>query len=258
MVIYGAGFYSVSGMQCGGMGVPWWSGGTWDTQISFNTPTRSQVASYATNCYIWQNYGDTSTYFAYYPDPPALGSVDYTTFWCSGGTVTLRGNWFDLVGANVNGGGQTIVGRQGGIGGYLQVNVPAIGQQAPVGVPVYVYNESGNFTTWITYYPNPPTISSISPTVIDQSGGSENAVTINGTYLSTITNVSFGSQAATIQSQSATQIVAIPAGVISTNEANTTLTIWEPGYNYPSNTATTTFAWKNNDAYSADFLSFAF
>lgn len=263
--VTGSGFASVTDVYVNYKLTPGWSVYSTDSTLYFWSTTVAQQASFATTIRIYQPFCDTvhtdlsyTEYsFALDPNPPAFTSADYITFWDTGGTLTVRGSYFDICSATVNGSAAVVSGR-GGLGEWIQITIPPISQQVTtVDIPVVIYNTSGSITVKIKYYPNQPTITSLSRSVIDQCGGPENNITVTGTYLSTINGVYFGSQPGTVSNPQSTSVDIIPPAVISSNESNNTLIIYTTGLP-GSNAASSTFSWKNDDGMVAGFLAYTF
>ena len=141
---------------------------------------------------------------------PSVTSVSPTSGPTTGGTtVTINGTGFT---------GATGVSFGGTAATFLVKSSSQISATAPAGaagtVDITVTTPGGTSTTGAAdkyAYTNGPSVAAISPTSGPTAGGT--SVTITGANLANATTVKFGSNPATISSNTATQIVAIaPAG----------------------------------------------
>ena len=167
-----------------------------------------------------------------YVAPPALTSLNPTTGPTAGGTtVTIDGT--NLSGASSVTFGGTAATITANTSSQITVTTPA-GAAGAVDVAVTTVGGSATLPGSYTYVA-PPALSSLNPTTGPTTGGT--SVTIDGTNLSGASSVTFGGAAATITTNTATQItVTTPAGsagavnvVVTTGGGSATL---PNGYTY--------------------------
>ena len=159
--------------------------------------------------------------FTYYVPAPTVGGLSPTTGPTTGGTtVTITGT--NLAGATAVDFGSVAAAIQSDTAAEILVVAPA-GAAGTVDVTVTTAG-GASATTWadqFTYYVPAPTVEGLNPTTGPTIGGT--TVAITGTNLDGATAVRFGNNAATIRSDTATQIVVVaPAGAAGTVDVTVT------------------------------------
>ena len=210
--------------------------------------TPAYVSGSLTKDVVVNNGSGTATLtngFTYTLAAPTIGSITPNSGSTSGGTsVTVSGTNF-VPGTTLTIGGISATGVSVTNGTTLTATTPAYVSGSLV-KDVVVNNGAGSatLTNGYTYSASAPTVTSVSPNTGPAAGGTR--VTIAGTNLSGATSVKFGAAAATITSNTATQIVAVsPAGtgtvdITVTTSAGTSSTSAADQFTYASSGPTVT------------------
>lgn len=167
-----------------------------DNQIRANVPTISQRAPVVTSVEVVNQVAAVSgNWIEYVPNPPKITSLSPNLASQDGTTlVTINGQYLTTVSqVTVNGSavGFTLLSDS-----QIRITPPAVTPQTSFNVSVGVTNPSGSFTfNFLTYIPAIPTITSLSQTSGDESGGY--TITVDGSSFTTVSSLLFGTAAAT-------------------------------------------------------------
>jgi serine protease len=172
------------------------------------------------------SFGSATQSFTFVSPPPTITNISPTTGTASGGTnVTITGTQLTGASVTIGGASATVVSNSGTA---LVVTSPA---HAAGVVNIVLTTTGGSITraSAFTYVSTTPTITSISPATGTSTGGE--TVVISGTNLSNVTSITFGGQAATILSRTATTVTlvtpaAAPAPTLPTDPYYSNGTLW--------------------------------
>ena len=198
VTLSGANFANTSSVKIGGTAAL--LGAVTETSIVITTPAKS-AGSYDVVVTTVEGVGTLTGGFTYVA-PPTIASVSPTVGAVAGGqTVTLTGTSLSSISSLTVGGtsvSPTVVDES-----HVTFVTPAK-SAGTVGVSLVTAGGSASSSNIFTYAPL-PTIASLSTSTGSTSGGT--SLTISGTNLSWVTDVSFGGAAAVVSTKTATTIV---------------------------------------------------
>lgn len=179
------------------------SAGTW---LTFTVPSVTTVRSVS---FTIETTGGTSNAERYaYMDKPAISSATPAEGPLGGGVVSVSGSGF-LPGTTVDFNGRTITPSLASGGNALTFTAPSVTTPGTVSYTVTAAGGTSNAATYV--YVDAPSISSLTQTMGPETGGQ--ALHITGTNMARITDVKFGTIAATFSNAAANGVdVTVPAG----------------------------------------------